>query len=244
MKRTLIAVALISLLPVIGLTQPSASGSLTVVTTPPGAEVELEGEAELSGVAPVTFGYPLIGEYTVTVRKHGYENYRTRLVLDPSQPQQLSVDLSPKTGGKAALRSALIPGWGQFYTEQKTKSFLFGAAFVGAVIAFVDVNDKFDTKQNEYLRRLGLYEDVQSGGGTFDDLSSKYQAMVLARQEAYDAENDRRVAIAAVAGIWGLNVLDALLFTPDERGTFSVKGLSVTPTTDNSGVGVNLSLAF
>lgn len=204
----------------------------------------LEGEAELSGITPITFGYPLIGEYRLTARKHGFEDYQTRLVLDPSQPQQLNIDLAPKTRVKAALRSMIIPGWGQSYSGRKTKSLLFGAAFTGAVISYLYLNDEFKTKKNEYFRLRSEYDVAVAGGGAIDILADKHRAMIKAQQVTYDAENDRRVTIALTAGIWGLNVLDALLFSPGERATFSVKGLTVAPSTSSSRAGLTFSMAF
>jgi hypothetical protein len=232
------------LLPLIVQAQSVTSGSLTVTSSPSGAEAVLEGEADVSGVTPVAFTYALIGEYRLVIRKHGFEEYKTRLVLNPAQPQQINVDLSPKTGTKAALRSVVVPGWGQYYGDQKTKSFMFGVLFSGALLYFIGAEDDFQGKQDEYLRRLDEYDRALDAGGTFADLSSRHRQMVAAQQEAYDAENDRRVAIAAVAVIWGLNVLDALLFTPDQRATFSVKGLTVTPTAGSNGVALTLTKAF
>jgi len=241
LKRTLIAVALIFLLPVLC---PAQTGSLTVVTSPPGSEVELEGEASLSGVSPITFGYLLIGEYRLTVRKHGYESYSTTLILDPAQSQQINVKLSPKTTAKAVLRSFLIPGWGQRYSGQKTKSLLFSGLFIGSAINLYLQNDDFFTKRDEYVDRLDEYDVALAQGGNIADHERRYAAMVDAQQAAYDAESDRRLATAITVGIWGLNLIDALFFTPTERATFSVKGLTIAPSANPSGAGVTLTMAF
>ena len=165
MKRTLITAAAVVLLPLIIQAQPAPSGSLTVTSSPPGAEAVLEGEAEVSGITPVTFTYTLIGEYRLVIRKHGFEEYKTRLVLNPAQPQQINVDLSPKTGTKAALRSVVVPGWGQHYGDQKTKGFIFGVLFSGALLYFIDVEDDFQGKRDDYLRRLDEYDRAVDAGG-------------------------------------------------------------------------------
>ena len=241
MKRNLIAVALIFILPALC---PAQDGSLTVVTSPPGGEVTLEGEANLSGVSPITFSYLLIGEYRLTVRKYGYESYSTILIIDPAQPQQINIKLSPKTAAKAALRSLFIPGWGQKYSGQKTKSFMFGALFFGSAINLYVTHDDYVDKRDEYSRRFGEYNEALAGGGNITDLNTRYAAMVDAQQVAYDAESDRRLATAITVGIWGLNLIDALFFTPSERATFSVKGLTIAPSANPSGAGVTLTMAF
>ena len=64
------------------------------------------------------------------------------------------------------------------------------------------------------------------------------------QEKAYDAENDRRFAIGSVIAVWSLSVLDALFFFPEEKGSFTVKGLSVTPQADMKNISVNLSYEF
>ena len=241
MKRILIAVASIFFLPALC---PAQTGSLTVVTSPPGAEIVLEGEADLSGVSPITFGYLLIGEYRLTVRKHGFESYSTTLILDPAQPQQVNVRLSPKTAAKAALRSFLIPGWGQKYSGQRTKSLFFGALFFGSAINLYMTHNDYVDKRDEYVQRLDEYDDAYASGGNITYLERSHAAMVDAQLTAHDAESDRRLAAGITIGIWGLNLIDALLFTPTERATFSIKGLTIIPSADPTGAGVTLTMAF
>lgn len=228
----------------IGLGQIISTGGLTISSSPPGAEAVLEGEADVSGITPVTFSYPLIGAYKLTVKKYGYESYHTWLVLDPSKPLQLSIGLQPKTGTRAALRSAIFPGWGQFYTGQKTKAFLLGAVFTGAMIHLFDVDDRFKYDRGEWQRLLHEYDKAKDRGANISELSSRHAAMAAAQRETYNSENDRRVMLVVAASIWGLNVIDALLFSPSERATFSVKGLSVAPGAGSDGLSLKISKAF
>ncbi len=244
MKRILITVAWLLILPLAGWAQGTLAGGLTVVTTPPGAEVILDGEANLSGLSPITFSYPAIGEYKLTIRKYGFEEYRTRLLLDPSKPQQVAVELSPKTGIKAALRSAVIPGWGQRYTGQKGKGFLLSASFVASALVLLNEDTEFRDRRDEYESRLSEYDNAVNRGETYTDLSRRYTLLTRAQTKAYDAESRRRISAGIVVGVWGLNVIDALLFSSSERATFSIKGLSVAPTSDNGGLKVTLSRAF
>ena len=221
-----------------------AEANLTVRTSPPGAEAHLEGEADLTAVTPAVFNYPLIGEYKLTINKHGYERYRTTLVLDPNQPSALDVELTPKTGVKAALRSAFIPGWGQYYGDQKTKGFAFGMMFAGAVAFFAIADHDLTNKENDYESRLRDYDNARAEGATYSELLRLHKTMADAQKRAYDAEDVRRISIGVVAGVWGLNVLDALLFTPTDKATFSVKGLSIGPSPDLQSVNITLTKAF
>ncbi len=244
MKRILITTFILSLGLALASAPANAAESLTVQSNPPGAEFTLDGDASLSGVTPATLNFPLIGEYRLTVTRHGYEKYQTRLVLDPSKPLQVDVDLSPRTGSKAAIRSLFLPGWGQFYTEEKTKGFAFSLLFTGALLAYSSANDDFETKEDDYSRRRDEYDNALARGSSLDDISRRYQLLVAAQDDAYEAESDRRIAIGAVIGVWGLSVLDALLFSPSDRGTFSVKGVEVAPSAGASGLGLTLTKAF
>jgi hypothetical protein len=69
---------------------------------------------------------------------------------------------------------------------------------------------------------------------------------VLERQQdkAYDAEDVRRIMIGTVIGVWTLNVIDAFFFTPQEHGSFTVKGITVTPGGQQGALGLTFSHRF
>jgi hypothetical protein len=215
-----------------------------VVTTPPGAQVTLDGEADLQGITPITFTYPAIGEYKLKITKRGYEDYESKVLLDPSKPQQVAVELSPKTVAKAALRSAIFPGWGQRYTERKGKGFLFTTLFAGASLALVATHMEFQDRRDEYYARLSDYDNAVAGGASIADLSFYHANLARAQGLAYDAESDRRIAAMVTIGVWGLNVIDALVSSPGERVNFSIKGLTLAPSSGDGVLGVTLSRAF
>ena len=224
--------------------QETADGGLIVRSNPEGAEVTVEGDAIVSGVTPTFFQQGLIGQYRVQIKKYGYENYSTRVVLDPSRQMEISIDLSRKTGLKAAVRSLVIPGWGQRYGGQKSKGFLFHLLAAGSVTAYLIADHDFDKKYDRFQQREDAFDSASAAGAGYADMERLYGELVDAQQKAYDAEEVRRVTIGVVAGVWALNLIDALFFFPDEGGTFSVKGLTVTPTADPNNVGLTLSRAF
>ena len=224
--------------------QGSGASQLTITTNPPGAEVVLKGDMELSAVSPASFTYPLMGEYRLVIRKQGFETYKTQILVNPQTPQQVSIDLSPRTAFKATVRSMLVPGWGQFYSGRKTRGAILGSLFAGALIVYLNINSDFHDKDDLFGRRLSEYDAAVAQGLSYDVLRGRYLAMMSAHNAAYDAEDNRRVAIATVAGVWGLSVLDALLFSPGERATFSVKGISVAPLSNSGSLGLTLSKAF
>lgn len=224
--------------------QDSTQGGLIVRSAPEGAEVVLTGDAVVAGVTPTFFQQGLVGQYKVEIKKYGYETYKTKVVLDPLRQMEISADLSRKTGFKAAVRSMVIPGWGQRYGDQKTKGVVFNLLAVGSVAAFLIADQDFDKKYDRFRDWEDTYDSSLAAGGSYADLQRVHGELINAQQEAYDAEDTRRVSVGAVAGVWALSIIDALFFFPEEGGTFTVKGLTVKPTADTKSVGLTLSHNF
>ncbi|MCP4685540.1 MAG: PEGA domain-containing protein [bacterium] len=244
MKRNLTIVVTALLLIVAVSVEAQSDSGLIVNSTPPGANVLLEGDAVVSGVTPVSFRYTLIGKYRLTLKMSGYEDYHTNIVLDPARQMQMDVSLSRKTGAKAAVRSMFLPGWGQQYTEQRSKGFTFSLLFAGAVAAYFVADHNFDIKNERFSRRLTEYDDAVDRGVGMEELEIRLRDLNEAQEDAFDAEDVRRISIGTVAGVWAINVLDALLFSPKERATVSIEGLAISPKADSQGIGITLSRAF
>lgn len=244
LKRTLTTLIWLSVLPLGISAQTSSSGGLTVKSSPAGAEVTLSGDAVLSGVTPTTFQQYLIGTYQVTVKHHGFEGYSTRVTLDPTKLQSIDVTLSPKTRIKAAARSLFIPGWGQIYGEQKSKGTLYCLLAAGAVGAFIVADHDFQQKNDRFKQLVATYDSSFAAGASYQQLQSAQSAIATDQSKAYKAENLRRATIGVAIGVWSLNLLDALLFFPEDHGTFSVKGVSIAPSTRSGGFGLVLTKGF
>lgn len=244
LKRTLTAILLGLCVPLLLQAQEGASGGLTVTTSPPGAQVALDGDASVTAITPTTFLQTLIGDYRVTVQRYGYEKYTTHVNLDPSKQMSLQITLTPKTRLKAAARSLFIPGWGQRYTEQKGKAVLFNFLAAGSVAAYFIVNEHFNDKYDLFVSWRNAYDSAAASGASYQQLQALQQSLSDAQRTAYDAETVRRVTIGTVVGVWTLNLIDALFFFPQDHGTFTVKGVGITPTTKNGSLGLVLSKGF
>ena len=130
MKRILTLITVVTLVGS-GVHAQSGSGpTLTVNSNPPGAVVQLKGEATVTAISPARFNYPFIGEYKLTIKKHLYETYKTRVVFEPGRKMNLDVELTPKTRFKATVRSVFIPGWGQIYHGRTIKGYTFLTLFI------------------------------------------------------------------------------------------------------------------
>ncbi|HKK20670.1 MAG TPA: PEGA domain-containing protein [candidate division Zixibacteria bacterium] len=223
--------------------QSPFNSDLTVNSTPPGAQVTLEGEARVAGVTPARFRQLIIGNYQVVVKRQGYETYKTRISVDPTQPMEVNVTLSPKTRFKAAARSLFIPGWGQRYADQKFKGYALTFLAAASVAAYFVTDHDFDIKYDRYMTARHEYDSLLRYGN-ITELQTSYATLQRRQHDAWDAENLRRVSIGSAIGTWGLSFLDALFFFPNNRSEIFVKGLSVAPSTDPAHVGVQLSFKF
>ncbi|UCD64986.1 MAG: PEGA domain-containing protein [Candidatus Zixiibacteriota bacterium] len=225
------------------LAQTGMISDVTVRSSPQGALVRLKGQAIISGVTPARFRHLMIGNYEVTLKKRGFETYRTRIEIDPTKQMEIDVRLSPKTRFKTAVRSLFIPGWGQRYADKKAKGWVFTILAAGAGVGYLFADDEFDFRYDEYQKILHEYDSL-SVAGNVEDLRRVQPLLMAAQDKAYDAENVRRIAIGVGVGIWALNVIDALFFFPEEKGTFTVKGLTLTPSADMENVALAVSLKF
>jgi hypothetical protein len=243
LKRILTAVLTTVSIPFLSSAQGTASGDVTVRSTPEGAHITISGDVVVSGVTPARFRHLLIGDYKLVLKKHGYESYSTRVALDPTRQIEIDIRLSPKTLLKATVRSFFIPGWGQKYTDQKTKGYLIGALAIGSVLAYLAADDEFDYRYDLFLEKRNLFDSLRTAG-SIDDLRRLKPELDKVQDDAYDAENVRRAAIGAIIAVLGINLLDILFFYPEQRATFSIKGLAISPTADPNRVGLTLSKRF
>ena len=220
--------------------QGSPEGEITVTTKPSGALVSLRGEVVLSGISPVRFHQPLIGDYQLVVEKRGFERHHSHVLLDPTQSLSFEVTLSAKTRLKAAVRSLLIPGWGQAYTDQPGKAATLAVLGCGSVLAYLFLDHRFDDRYDKYENARTQYEAAV----TTYDKQRLWPRLVQTQNDAYDAENWRRGAIGVVVGVWAAGVLDALLFHPRASSSLTVKSLAVQPEIGWQGAGLSLGTRF
>ena len=243
LKRNLTSGILFLLFSVNSFAQSSVQGDLTVKSNPQGAQVTLSGEVIVSGITPARFNHLLVGEYEIRISRPGYESYKSRLLLDPSKPMVLSVDLSKKTKFKAAVRSVFLPGWGQHYGNQKSKGLLFSVLAVGSVAAYFAIDHDFDQKYETYSKAIDSYDSTRATGN-ISDLTIKKNELDEAQRTAFDSEDDRRIAIGTILAVWTVNIIDAYLSTKQEKGIVSVKGFSLSPNANQDQAGLTISMSF
>jgi hypothetical protein len=238
--RQIAVAAIVLAIAAVPATGQEAQGNVVINSNPQGAPVILKGDVTLSGVTPIRFSHVLSGEYEVIVKRDGYESYKSVEYFSASKEANITVDLVPKTSVKAAMRSMLIPGWGQSYYGSKFKSVFFFVGTIASATTFYFVNDHFDSKRDEWQE----LKDQRAETVDFDERRRLEESIRDAQETANDAENWNNIMIGVTAGIYALNVIDNILFFPEHSSFAEYKALTVTPEMDKDRVTLAVSLSF
>ena len=137
---------------------------------------------------------------------------QVRDVPTPTAASAASFQIAQEvSGGKAALRSTLFPGLGQFYRGQSARGWAFAVAGVATIAGAA-----FTTLQHQSA--VDDYNDYESGSFSAAKLATLSPREVEDRRlelnTLYDdvtsAETTRNIAFAALAGVWVTNVVTSL----------------------------------
>jgi hypothetical protein len=133
------------------------------------------------------------------------------------KPDLLTIEAHRKTATRRAIRSAVLPGLGQFYGGAPARGFVYlgaaAAASAVAVAAHLDYQEENDDAAF-LLERLRIEErsgDPDAAART----RAEYRSTLGAQDDAYDL---RSQALAAAGAVWAVSILDALLFDEDGVG--------------------------
>ena len=213
-----------------------AIGSITITSQPTGANVRLEGGQIITGHTPLTIARGLVGPFGVEVWGPRYETWKRHIFLDGASSDSVFARLSPKHIWWAGLRSAVMPGWGQFYSERKPAgwTYISLAAASGSVLVAYQVKYRGRVRQAD-----ASYEDLQSATTPADIAAAQadYDTRVIRVDEA---KHQRNVAAYVFGTVWAVNFVDAVFFFRGPRpGGLTVAGV-VQPESD--GVAASLAL--
>jgi hypothetical protein len=224
----LLLVALAAALPLAEAAHAQGTNGVVITSSPPGAVVELRGEQVFSGVTPWRLNRGLSGTYEVNATKPGYADWTGSTSLSASRRDSLFIRMTRKTPMAIGLRSAMFPGWGQFYAGQTLKGSVFLLAEAGAVAGILYTDSKREDAMRVHERTIRAYNSADQ----VDEIADAHEAMLDAFDDLERWHESRKRWVYAAGAIWLVNVLDATLIIPSEGGgTFA--GL---PDSDGSGL--------
>ena len=112
------------------------------------------------------------------------------------------------------LRSALVPGWGQFHAGETLRGGLFLLAEVGAISGALYADSKRDDAMREHEAATRAYADATQ----VDEIEEAYEEMRAAFDELERWHELRKRWVYAAGAVWLINIVDAALFIPSEGG--------------------------
>ncbi len=186
---------------------------IVINTRPTGATVYLSGDYDLVANTPVRLPIDIAGRYKAKITRPGYETWKGDLTFVPGSANDFEIKLSMKTRYKAAFRSIFIPGWGQIYSDQPSKGMLFTASAVVSAATIFFTDRIYGDKSRDYSVALAEFNSASS----IEDKNRLKVVVNEKQREAYDAETDRNMAVAVGIGVWALNIIDALVFYPENE---------------------------
>lgn len=196
-------------------------GRLTILGLPDSADVFLD--RRFFRKTPIEGAVLDVGEYDVTYLVPGYErpaqSYRAVVIQDMTA--EVNIDARRKSAFNAAWRSAVFPGWGQYYAERKNASYLYIAgelslatATVASVLLYNQAVVDYNEARSEYLVQIIENEIIRTRG----NMTSRYDKVEKYRTLA-------QVFTALSAGLWIWNVVDAYIWhSPQAEKKFNISG--------------------
>jgi hypothetical protein len=173
-------------------------------------------------------------------------NSDTVVVSKPSKasPEKdvLALDTAVKFNPKVAmLRSAIIPGWGQWYNKKYWKiPIIYGALGISASVFFYNLKTYRELRQAVIYRARNTHEDSLRVAPEFQSFSTQF---LRVNRNAFRQNID--YSVLAFLVLWGLNVVDA---TVDAHlKAFDVSpdiGLRLSPNLSSYNKGISLVFFF
>jgi hypothetical protein len=216
---------------------------IQVLSRPIGAEVALDGEYSMVGRTPYTISHFLRGSYRIRAAKPGYEKWEANYVFNGRGDDKLSIKLTPKSRYKALWRSMLVPGWGQAYSDHKTRGAIIGLMQLGAGGVLIYQHSKYTEALNDYNTALKNFQANQKNQEGQADLIAQVRARQADLNNAYDT---RQRWLILTGLIYAYNLADALLFFPSYRDRAMEVGLTLDrkPELRGSAVKLNVNAKF
>jgi len=187
------------------------SNQILFKSRPIGAVVELKGIHTIIGQTPLFIKHELNGPYQVRVNKSGFESWQKTVFFNPLTTRQFDISLTPKTRWKAVLRSMLIPGWGQCYSERPIKGVVVGATFGIALCGAIINSIHYQNKVTAYNDALAELNQTNLPNAEYQRL---WQGILKKQEQAEGAFKRQQKWFWITTGLFIGNLVDAFILFP------------------------------
>ncbi|MBN1542716.1 PEGA domain-containing protein [candidate division KSB1 bacterium] len=190
-------------------TQSSTSGGFYITSYPIGATIFLE--KEIIGKTPCHFPHDIAGTYRLLAEKAGYESWSVELGFGQTKIDSIAVRMQPLKRSKALVRSLIMPGWGQAYSQQPVKSRILLSTQTLSLLAVGWAYWNYDKSRDRYEEQLQDYRQLSK---TYSLEAAAWRDIVQAHDQLNKAHNTRQAIVIAAAALYTCNLLDNLFFFP------------------------------
>ena len=180
-------------------------GFLTAKGTP-GTSLVLDGKAVDIASAQ---GYKVpVGRHRVQFRHPDFSREINEVVdFEPGREKTMEARFGTFSLN-AAWRSALFPGWGQVYDGAGFE----GGMFIAGTLAAVTFSALMETSYLEKVNEYNTAKDEYTAAQTTPDAVRLRGEMTSKYTDAQNTMKSRDLGYLVTAGVYGLSLLDALLF--------------------------------
>ena len=163
----------------------------------------------ITGIEYGSLEYLTYGNYKIVATAPKYKSKNVSVLVNKPESQTFQIDLEPKKRIKALTYSSLLPGSGQFYAENKTKSAIFFLASAGLSAMLYNNYDTYNVEEplvsqykENYLNALDPDE--------IDLTLNTYQSQV---NTVNDLQTQILIYGGALAVTWIANMIDIYFFS-------------------------------
>ena len=151
----------------------------------------------------------IYGNYGFKATAPKYQSKNVSVLVNEPESQTFQINLEPKNRIKALTYSTLLPGSGQFYAENKTKSAIFFLASAGLSTMFYNNYDTYNVEEplvSQYMENYLNATDLDE----IDQNFNTYQSQV---NTVNDLQTQMILYGGALAVTWIANLIDAYFFS-------------------------------
>jgi len=163
----------------------------------------------ITGIEYGSLEYLTYGNYKIVATAPKYQSKNVSVLVNKPESQTFQIDLEPKKRIKALTYSSLLPGSGQFYAENKTKSAIFFLASAGLSAMLYNNYDTYNVEEPLVSQYKENYLNATNPDEIDQNLNT-YQSQV---NTVNDLQTQMLIYGGALAVTWVVNIIDAFLFS-------------------------------
>ncbi|MBI5836646.1 MAG: hypothetical protein HZB25_05320 [Candidatus Eisenbacteria bacterium] len=180
----------------------------TLLSSPPHAELRLDGPVRVIGPSPLMLEEPLRGEYLLTAEKPGFVVQKARLRFPEGGGPARPAGSGPFSGVSGVIRTLALPGVGQMAAGERGHGWVMLLTEAGALGMVIKSDADARHALNDYN---SAYDRLQAAAGTTVTAEEQTDLEIAVRRAQYlqdDARASRRRWLVFAGLTWGYSVLD------------------------------------